>query len=78
MPRETSDATYQTIAAAIRYVRANARRQSRNWAKSPPISGRALPSAAPFRRWAGISPKRFVQFLTRQHARNCSASPATC
>ena len=69
MPRETSDATYQTIAAAIRYVRANARRQPELGEIAAHLGQSPFHLQRLFHRWAGISPKRFVQFLTRQHAR---------
>ena len=30
-----------------------------------------------FRRWAGVSPKQFLQYLTVQHARKCLSSSMT-
>jgi len=60
---------YRRIERAIRFLEANARRQ-------PPL--RQIAEAAGlsefhfqrlFSRWVGISPKRFLQFLTKEHAR---------
>jgi AraC family transcriptional regulator of adaptative response/methylated-DNA-[protein]-cysteine methyltransferase len=59
---------YQRIAEAIRYLNRNARGQpgleavARHLGLSPAHLQRL------FRRWAGISPKRFLQYLNAQHA----------
>lgn len=71
MPRGTSD--YDRIARAIAYLREHRSAQ-------PALAGLAgylgLSESATqrlFRRWAGISPKRFVQVLTVEHAKRCMA-----
>ncbi|CAN5400730.1 methylated-DNA--[protein]-cysteine S-methyltransferase [soil metagenome] len=60
---------YQRIAEAIRYLETNFREQ-------PDLDGLAAHlGLSPFHlqrlftRWAGISPKRFIQFLTAEHAK---------
>ncbi len=65
----TGPRNYQRIAEAIRYLTENGRRQ-------PTLEELALhiklsPSRCQrlFSDWAGISPKRFVQYLTLQHTR---------
>lgn len=60
---------YDTVAAAIRFVRAQARRQPSldEVAAHVGLSGPHLQRV--FSEWAGISPKRFLQFLTKEHAR---------
>ncbi len=73
----TSASDYQLIAAAIAYLEANHRSQpsleelARHVAVSPFHLQRL------FKRWAGISPKRFVQFLTVEHAKQLLAESRT-
>jgi AraC family transcriptional regulator of adaptative response/methylated-DNA-[protein]-cysteine methyltransferase len=71
------NADYQLIAAAISYLEENHRRQptldqlAEHLAVSPYHLQRL------FTRWAGISPKRFVQFLTVEHAKQLLADSHT-
>ncbi len=65
---------YQLIAAAIRYLEAN-------YCDQPALDDLATQLAISpyhlqrlFKRWAGISPKRFVQFLTVEHAKELLAA----
>jgi len=66
---ENQASAYETVAEAIRYVRAHAGRQpslsdvARHVALSPHHLQRV------FTAWAGISPKRFLQFLTKESAK---------
>jgi len=66
-PARTS--AYETVAEAIRFVRGHARAQpsldeiARHVGLSPQHLQRV------FSEWAGISPKRFLQFLTKEHAK---------
>jgi AraC family transcriptional regulator of adaptative response/methylated-DNA-[protein]-cysteine methyltransferase len=64
---------YRYIEKAIEYIRANARRQPEldEIAFAVGLSGYHLQRL--FTRWAGISPKRFVQFLTKEHAKSLLA-----
>ena len=61
---------YDTVAQAIRFIRSNTRRQptlddiAAHVGLSPFLLQRL------FSGWAGISPKRFLQHLTREHARS--------
>jgi AraC family transcriptional regulator of adaptative response/methylated-DNA-[protein]-cysteine methyltransferase len=59
---------YERIERAIRYLEANYRRQPdlKELARSAGLSQFHFQRL--FRRWAGISPKRFVQYLTAGHA----------
>ncbi len=68
---------YQLIAAAIAYLEANHRSQPSldDLAKHLAISPFHLQRL--FTRWAGISPKRFVQFLTVEHAKQLLAESHT-
>ncbi|WP_299821731.1 methylated-DNA--[protein]-cysteine S-methyltransferase [uncultured Pontibacter sp.] len=60
---------YQTVAAALAYIRANALRQP----NLEELAGHACMSPFHFQRvfteWAGVSPKKFLQYLTLQHAK---------
>jgi AraC family transcriptional regulator of adaptative response/methylated-DNA-[protein]-cysteine methyltransferase len=60
---------YETIASAIEYIRTHARDQPSlaEIAKAVNLSEHHLQRL--FTEWAGIPPKRFLQFLTREHAR---------
>ncbi|MDH3647152.1 MAG: bifunctional helix-turn-helix domain-containing protein/methylated-DNA--[protein]-cysteine S-methyltransferase [Gammaproteobacteria bacterium] len=60
---------YERVAAAIRFIEESVTEQ-------PSIEAIALAAGVSvshcqrlFRRWAGVSPKRFLQFLTVQHAK---------
>jgi AraC family transcriptional regulator of adaptative response/methylated-DNA-[protein]-cysteine methyltransferase len=67
IPMPVSD--YDRIAQAIRYIEQNHRRQPAldEVAKSVYLSEFHFQRL--FRRWVGISPKRFLQFLTIEHAK---------
>lgn len=60
---------YEIIESSIRYLEEHFRDQP----ELPDVAAQAGMSEAHFqrlfRRWAGISPKRFLQFLTAEHAR---------
>ncbi|MDX1336102.1 MAG: methylated-DNA--[protein]-cysteine S-methyltransferase [Gammaproteobacteria bacterium] len=60
---------YETIARAIEYIRAHAREQPSlaEIAQAVNLSEHHLQRI--FTEWAGISPKRFLQFLTKEHAK---------
>lgn len=60
---------YTIVADAIEYIRSNARRQPSlaDIAASVGLSEYHLQRV--FSEWAGISPKRFLQFLTKERAR---------
>ena len=60
---------YAVVARGIEYIRANAHRQPSlgDIAAAVNLSGPHLQRV--FAAWAGISPKRFLQFLTKEHAK---------
>ena len=60
---------YKTVARAIRFIRAQAKHQPElgDIASAVNMSEHHLQRI--FSAWAGISPKRFLQYLTKEHAR---------
>ncbi|WP_243360318.1 bifunctional helix-turn-helix domain-containing protein/methylated-DNA--[protein]-cysteine S-methyltransferase [Fundidesulfovibrio terrae] len=67
-PEQQSKA-YETVAEAIRYVRGHARVQPTLEDVAAHVSLSPHHLQRVFSAWAGISPKRFLQFLTKQSAR---------
>jgi AraC family transcriptional regulator, regulatory protein of adaptative response / methylated-DNA-[protein]-cysteine methyltransferase len=62
-------ADYARIEQAIRYIETNAHRQPDLNELAAHIGLSEYHFQRLFTRWAGISPKRFLQFLTREHAK---------
>lgn len=60
---------YELVAAAIGYLEKNFREQPELGDVARYIGLSEAHFQRLFRRWAGISPKRFLQFLTAEHAR---------
>ena len=60
---------YSRIEQAIRYIETNARRQPDLNELAALVGLSEYHFQRLFTRWAGISPKRFLQFLTREHAK---------
>ena len=60
---------YATVAKAIEYIRANARRQPSLAAIAASVNLSESHLQRVFSEWAGISPKRFLQFLTKEYAK---------
>lgn len=60
---------YRIVAQAIEFIRANAQRQPglAKIAAEVHLSEQRLQRV--FSQWAGISPKRFLQYLTKEHAK---------
>lgn len=70
MPQDSARIkTYETVAEAIRFVRTHSREQPSLdvIAQHVKLSPHHLQRV--FSAWAGISPKRFLQFLTKEHAK---------
>ena len=65
----TQDKNYQLVSQAIAYIRRHARRQP----TLAEVAAEVQLSESHFQRifseWTGISPKRFLQFLTKEYAR---------
>ena len=61
---------YDTVAHAIRFIRANARQQPELAAIADHVGLSPHHLQRVFSAWAGVSPKRFLQYLTREHARS--------
>ncbi|MBI5352555.1 MAG: methylated-DNA--[protein]-cysteine S-methyltransferase [Chloroflexi bacterium] len=60
---------YQLIERAIQYIEANVNRQPELEEIASAIGLSEFHFQRLFTRWAGISPKRFMQFLTKEHAK---------
>mgnify|MGYP001389407888 CR=1 FL=1 len=60
---------YQLIEQAIQYIEANVQRQPGLDEIASAIGLSEYHFQRVFTRWAGISPKRFMQFLTKEHAK---------
>ena len=60
---------YETVARAIRFIRDKAREQPELEEIAAQVGLSAFHLQRTFSVWAGISPKRFLQYLTREHAR---------
>jgi AraC family transcriptional regulator of adaptative response/methylated-DNA-[protein]-cysteine methyltransferase len=60
---------YARIAQAIRYIEANSQRQPDLNELAAHVGLSEYHFQRLFTRWAGISPKRFLQFLTRENAK---------
>ncbi len=63
---------YQRIEQAIRYLQDNARRQPDLAEVAAHIGLSEYHFQRLFTRWAGISPKRFLQFLTKENAKSAA------
>ena len=61
---------YELVAGAIAYLEQNFRQQPELGDVARHVGLSEAHFQRLFRRWAGISPKRFLQFLTAEHARN--------
>ena len=59
---------YAIVARAIEFIRANAQRQPSLGDISAAVNLSESHLQRVFAAWAGISPKRFLQFLTKEHA----------
>lgn len=64
---------YQLIERAIQYIEANAQRQPELNEIASAIGLSEYHFQRLFTRWAGISPKRFMQFLTKENAKELLA-----
>ena len=65
---------YQLIEQAIQYIETNVQRQPELDEIASVIGLSEYHFQRLFTRWAGISPKRFMQFLTKEHAKELLAS----
>ena len=60
---------YETVAQAIRFIRQNSHEQPGLDEIAAHVGLSPFHLQRTFSTWAGISPKRFLQYLTREHAR---------
>ena len=68
---------YARVERAISYLKENFRDQPELEAIAEAVGLSTAHFQGMFKRWAGISPKRFVHFLTLDHARQCLADSAS-
>jgi AraC family transcriptional regulator of adaptative response/methylated-DNA-[protein]-cysteine methyltransferase len=61
---------FAVVARAIEYIRANARGQPALEEIAAAVHLSPFHLQRLFSAWAGISPKRFLQYLTKEHARH--------
>ncbi len=64
---------YQLIEQAIQYIEANMQRQPELGEIASSVGLSEYHFQRMFTQWAGISPKRFMQFLTKEHAKELLA-----
>lgn len=64
---------YRLIEQAIRFIESNAARQPELDEVAAAVGMSEFHFQRTFTRWAGISPKRFLQFLTKEHAKELLA-----
>lgn len=69
----TQRADYERVAAAIRYLEAHRQEQPSLEELAAHLHLSPFHLQRIFKRWAGISPKRFLQFLTAEHAKRLLA-----
>ncbi len=64
-----AEADYRTVEQAIAFLAGNAKRQPDLQEVAAAVGLSEYHFQRLFTRWAGISPKRFLQFLTKEHAK---------
>lgn len=69
MPADDRARQYVTVARAIEFIRVNAGRQPELAEIAAAVGLGAHHLQRIFSAWAGLSPKRFLQYLTKEHAR---------
>lgn len=69
LPLESPARQYAVVARAIDFLRANAVRQPALAEVAAAVHMSEFHLQRVFAAWAGISPKRFLQYLTKEHAR---------
>jgi len=68
---------YQTIAKALAYIKAHARRQPDLAEVAEYVHMSPFHFQRVFTQWAGVSPKKFLQYLTLHYAKAALARPAS-
>ena len=69
MNRHTDCDNYRRIEAALNFLQAHRQEQPELGTLAKELSLSEFQTQRLFTRWAGVSPKRFLQFLGKQHAR---------
>lgn len=68
---------YETVAESLRYIRANALQQPDLKAIAAHVCMSPFHFQRVFTEWAGVSPKKFLQYLTLRHAKAILAQSAS-
>lgn len=76
LPRESPARQYAVVARAIDFLRANALRQPALAEVADAVHLSEFHLQRVFAAWAGISPKRFLQYLTKEYARQALRTSA--
>ena len=69
MERDLSARHYETVARAIGFIRSNVRQQPTLEEIAQAVHMSPFHLQRVFSEWAGLSPKRFLQYLTKEHAK---------
>ena len=69
MERYPSARHYETVERAIGFIRNNVRRQPTMEEIAQAVHMSPFHLQRVFSEWAGLSPKRFLQYLTKEHAK---------
>ncbi len=77
LPKDRPQSDYDLVRRAVEYISANWREQPSLERIADVVGLRPLSLQRLFTRWAGISPKAFVQALTLDHARSLLADSAS-
>lgn len=67
--RNDSNGQYETVARAIAYIRGNSQGQPSLKEISASLGLSEFHLQRVFSEWAGVSPKRFLQYVTKEHAK---------
>ena len=71
MQQDLQASHYATVARAIEFIRQNAKRQPTLEQIADAVHMSPFHLQRIFSEWAGISPKRFLQYVTKEHAKAC-------
>ncbi len=71
MDRDVQSRHYVTVARAIEFIRAHVKQQPTLEQIAEAVHMSPFHLQRVFSEWAGLSPKRFLQYLTKEHAKSC-------
>jgi len=77
MQKSDANSQYLIVASAIGFITRNARQQPSLSQVAEAVQLSEFHLQRVFTQWAGISPKRFLQFLTKEHAKRAIAESSS-